>query len=64
MADAVRVGLDRFVLALGSEEFSCLAEARVLTEDWRIAYNAEHLHSALGYRSPNAFAAAWTPATS
>ena len=47
---------------LNLEEFSCLAEARILTEDWRIAYNAEHLHSALGYRSPNAFAAAWAPA--
>jgi len=46
---------------LNLEEFSCLAEARVLTEDWRTAYNAEHLHSSLGYRSPAAFAAAWTP---
>jgi len=24
----------------------------VLTEDWKIAYNAEHPHSSLGYRSP------------
>ncbi len=47
---------------LNIEEFSCLAEAQVLTKDWRIAYNREHLHSALGYRSPAAFAAAWTPA--
>jgi putative transposase len=46
---------------LNLEEFSCLAEAQVLTEDWRTAYNAEHLHSSLGYRSPAAFAAAWTP---
>ncbi len=46
---------------LNIEEFSCLAEAQVLTKDWRIAYNREHLHSALGYRSPAAFAAAWTP---
>jgi len=48
---------------LNLEDFSCLAEARVLTEDWRTAYNAEYLHSNLGYRSPAAFAAAWTPAT-
>ena len=43
---------------LNLEEFSCLAEAQVLTEDWRIAYNAEHLHSSLGYRTPNPSAAA------
>jgi putative transposase len=48
---------------LNLEEFSCLAEAKVLTEDWKNAYNAEHLHSSLGYRSPDAFAAAWVPAT-
>jgi transposase InsO family protein len=47
---------------LNLEEFSCLAEAKVLTEDWQIAYNAEHWHSSLGYQSPDAFAAAWTPA--
>ena len=45
---------------LNLEEFSCLAEARVLAEDWRLAFNGEHPHSALGYRSPAAFAAAWT----
>ena len=48
---------------LNLEEFSCLAEAKVLTADWKIAYNAEHLHSSLAYRSPDAFAAAWIPAT-
>ncbi len=48
---------------LNLEEFLCLQEARVLAADWRIAYNAEHLHSSLGYRSPAAFAAAWAPAT-
>ncbi len=46
---------------LNLEEFSCLAEAKVLAEDWRIAYNAEHWHSSLGYQSPDAFAAAWMP---
>jgi putative transposase len=45
---------------LNLEEFSCLAEARVLTEDWRRDYNREHPHSALGWKSPDAFAAAWT----
>lgn len=35
-----------------------MAEARILTEGWRIAYNAEHPRSALGYRSPDAFALA------
>jgi len=49
---------------LNLEEFSSLAEARVLAEDWRQEFNGEHPHSALGYRSPAAFAAAWTaPAT-
>jgi len=47
---------------LNLEEFSCLAEARVLAEDWRQEFNGEHPHSALGYRSPAAFAAAWTAA--
>jgi putative transposase len=46
---------------LNLEEFSCLAEAKVLAEDWRTAYNAEHWHSSLGYQSPDAFAATWTP---
>ncbi|MGH2968382.1 MAG: IS3 family transposase [Solirubrobacteraceae bacterium] len=50
---------------LNLEDFSCLAEAQVLTEDWRDAFNREHPHSALGWKSPAAFAAAWatTPAT-
>jgi len=49
---------------LNLEEFSCPAEAQVLAEDWRQDFNAEHPHSALGYRTPAAFAAAWTaPAT-
>jgi len=42
---------------------SRLAEARVLAEDWRQEFNTEHPHSALGYRSPAAFAAAWTAST-
>jgi len=49
---------------LNLEEFSCLAEAQILAEDWRIDYNREHPHSALGYRSPNAFATAWSVSAS
>ncbi len=48
---------------LNLEEFSCLAEAQILVEDWRREYNAEHPHSALGMKSPDVFAAAWAPAT-
>jgi putative transposase len=42
---------------LDVEEFSCLAEARVVIEDWRQDYNQRRPHSALGMRSPSAFAA-------
>ena len=31
---------------LDLEQFSCLAEARVLIEDWRQDYNRDHPHSA------------------
>jgi len=47
---------------LNLEEFSCLAEAQILAEAWRKTFNRDHPHSALGYRSPAAFAAAWTTA--
>jgi putative transposase len=47
---------------LNLEEFSCLAEAQILAEAWRQDYNREHPHSALGMRSPAAFAAAWAAA--
>jgi putative transposase len=43
---------------LDVEEFSCLAEARVVIEDWRQDYNQHRPHSSLGMRSPAAFAAA------
>jgi hypothetical protein len=39
------------------ELFSCLAEAQVLIEDWRVDDNQHRPHSALGMRSPAAFAA-------
>ena len=49
---------------LNQEEFSCLTEAQILTEDWRQTYNRDHPHSALGMQSPATFAATWvaTPA--
>jgi putative transposase len=45
---------------LNVEEFSCLAEARVVIADWHEDYNTRRPHSALGMRTPAAFAAAWT----
>jgi putative transposase len=42
---------------LDVEEFSCLAEARVVIEDWRQDYNHRRPHSALGMLAPAAFAA-------
>lgn len=45
---------------LDVEEFSCLAEARVVIEDWREDYNQRRPHSALGWRSPAAFVATLT----
>jgi putative transposase len=37
---------------LAVELFSCLAEARVLIEDWRTDYNHHRPHSALGMMAP------------
>lgn len=45
---------------LSVEEFSCLAEARVVISDWHEDYNTRRPHSALRMRAPAAFAAAWT----
>jgi len=44
---------------LAVELFSCLAEARVLIEDWRHDYNHHRPHSALGMTSPSKFAASY-----
>jgi putative transposase len=44
---------------LDVEQFSCLAEAVVVIEDWRQDYNAHRPHSALGNKAPNVFASAW-----
>ncbi len=42
---------------LNVEEFTSLAEAKVLAADWRTDYNANHPHSALGMMAPERFAA-------
>ena len=42
---------------LAVELFSCLTEAQVLIEDWRIDYNHHRPHSALQMMTPAAFAA-------
>jgi len=44
---------------LGVELFSCLAEARVMVEDWREDYNHRRPHSALGMTAPANFARRW-----
>ena len=44
---------------LDVEEFSCLAEARVVISDWQEDYNQRRPHSALGMRPPAVFAAEW-----
>jgi putative transposase len=48
---------------LDLEQFSCLAEAKVVIEDWRKDYNAHRPHSALGNQTPDAFAHAWRART-
>ena len=44
---------------LDVEEFSCLAEARVVIGDWQEDYNQRRPHSALGMKAPAVFAADW-----
>jgi transposase InsO family protein len=43
---------------LNRELFETLREAKVLIEDYRLEYNHRRPHSALGYRTPAAYAAA------
>jgi putative transposase len=44
---------------LSGELFETLAEAQVLVEDWRVDYNENRPHSALGMMAPARFAASW-----
>jgi putative transposase len=44
---------------LDVEEFSCLAEAKVVISDWRQDYNWRRPHSSLGMKAPAVFAAEW-----
>jgi len=47
---------------LDMETFTTLLEARVLTDDYKLAYNHSRPHSALDYLTPAAFAASCQPA--
>jgi putative transposase len=47
---------------LAVEQFSCLAEAKVMVEDWREDYNERRPHSALSMMAPAKFARAWAQA--
>jgi putative transposase len=42
--------------------FASLEEVRQTLEEWRIAYNTERPHRALGQQTPAAWEAAWAPA--
>ena len=42
---------------LSCEVFDTLTEAKIIIEDWRIDYNWNRPHSALGNKTPVAFAA-------
>jgi putative transposase len=42
---------------LNSELFTCLAEAKMLSTQWRLEYNHRRPHSSLGYVAPAVFAA-------
>ena len=44
---------------LNGQLFEHVLEAQVLIEGWRIEYNIERPHSALGYKTPAEFAANW-----
>jgi putative transposase len=48
---------------LESELFTCLAEAKMLSTQWRLEYNHRRPHSSLGYVAPAVFAASRAGAT-
>jgi putative transposase len=41
---------------LNGEDFATVAEAQVIVEAWRVEYNTERPHSALGGRTPDEYA--------
>jgi putative transposase len=47
---------------LGVELFSCLTEAKVMVEDWRVDYNRYRPHRAHGMMTPAAFSTGWRTA--
>ena len=47
---------------LNQHWFASLEEARQTVEAWRIEYNTERPHRALGQQTPAAWEAAWAPA--
>lgn len=48
---------------LESELFTCLAEAKMLSTQWRLEYNHRRPHSSLGYVAPAVFSASRAVAT-
>ena len=48
---------------LDQHRFASLEEARQTIEAWRVEYNTERPHRALGQQTPAAWAAAWSPPT-
>ena len=42
---------------MDSELFTCRAEAKMLSTQWRLEYNHRRPHSSLNYQTPAAFAA-------
>ena len=48
---------------LDRHRFASLEEARQTIEAWRVEYNTERPHRALGQRTPAAWEAAWAPST-
>jgi putative transposase len=45
---------------LSVEAFDSLLEAKIVIEEWRNTYNTKRPHSSLGWKTPAAYAAAWS----